>query len=150
MESIYGILLTLHNWPRWGVLQAAVAALVSAWSGWLGKRDYTSTDRTLGMFFTIVLDIQLLLGIILYFVSPLIQGVLSDFGSAMSVPELRFFGLEHVFYMVIAVIAAHVGSAMAKRANEPQKKFMRSALWFTLAVVIILIAIPWSRPLFRI
>lgn len=148
--TISDILLLLHNWFRWVVIIVAILAVVSAWIGWLGRREYRSQDRKLGMFFSIALDIQLLLGVILYFISPLVQGVLANFKGAMANQELRFFGLEHVFYMVIAAVTVHVGSILVKKADTAPAKFRRAALWFTITLAIILIGIPWWRPLFRL
>lgn len=147
---MYDILLIIHNWFRWVVLILGIVAAVMAWSGWLGKRTYRESDRKIGSFFGISLDIQLLLGVILYFVSPLVAGVLANFSGSMSNSELRFIGLEHVFYMVVAVVCAHLGSILSRRAATDQAKFRRAALWFTVVLAIILLGIPWWRPLLRI
>ena len=62
--------------------------------------------------------------------------------------QLRFFGVEHAFMMIVAVILAHVGSVMVKRAAESRSKYIRSAIWFTISTLVVLVAIPWWRPLF--
>jgi uncharacterized membrane protein YozB (DUF420 family) len=145
---MYSALLALHNLLRWIVILLAVLALVQAYRGWLGKRAWSETDRKTGLFFGMALDIQLLVGLILYFfLSPTTRAVLQNFGRAMSDPNLRFFGLEHFFYMLIAVILVHIGTARAKRAELPEIKHRNAAIFYTLAVIIILIAIPWWRPL---
>ena len=66
----------------------------------------------------------------------------------MSDPQARFFGLEHILYMIAAVALVHVGTAMARKAKEPVDKHRAAAIWYTLAAVILVIAIPWWRPLF--
>ncbi len=145
------LLLTLHSLVRWLVVIAAIAAVIQAWTGWLGKRPWTPLADRLGLIFTVSLDVQLLLGLILYFVSPLIQTAFADFGQAMATPGLRFFAVEHVALMVIAVIVAHVGRTLSKRAEAAETKYKWAALLFTLAVVLVLVAIPWqTRPLFRL
>lgn len=147
---MYDILLVVHNWFRWVVLILGFIAVLNALFGWIGKREWVNRDRVLGSLFGGALDLQLLFGIILYFISPITQAALANFGNAMRVPELRFFGLEHLFYMVIAVVAVHLGSILARRAPADSAKHRRAALWYLFAIILILIAIPWSRPLFRV
>jgi uncharacterized membrane protein YozB (DUF420 family) len=145
---MYTFILAVHNILRWIVLILAVLALVRAYSGWFGRREWTDTDRKVGSFFGVSLDVQLLLGLILYFaLSPITRGAFQDFGAAMANDAARFFALEHVLYMVLAVVFAHVGSVFSRRATEDVNKHRRAAIWFTLAVLVILIGIPWFRPL---
>lgn len=145
---MYSFVLAVHNILRWIVLIILIIALVRAFWGWFGKREWDSTDTRVGRFYSISLDIQFLLGIILYFfLSDLTKVVMSNFSAAMSAQEPRFFGIEHVFYMVLAVILAHVGVAAAKRAEESVKKYRRTAIWFSLSLVVILLGMPWFRPL---
>jgi uncharacterized membrane protein YozB (DUF420 family) len=145
---MYTFVLAVHNILRWIVLFLLILALVRAFRGWFGKRDWTSTDRRAGTFYSVALDIQLLLGLILYFVlSPITRIALSDFGSALANTDLRFFVFEHVLMMILAVILAHVGVATAKRAAEPALKHRRSAIWFSLSLIAILLGMPWFRPL---
>jgi hypothetical protein len=146
--EMYLSLLFIHNILRWLVIILAILALYSAYKGWIGKRDWKNSDRLIGLFFTISLDIQLLLGIILYlFLSPLTQEALRNFGQAMAVDELRFFALEHAFYMLLAVIFAHVGNILAKKAPQAIVKHRRAAIWFTAAVIVLILGMPWWRPL---
>lgn len=145
---MYPYVLALHNLMRWVFLILAVVAAVRAFMGWLGKREWTETDRKVGSFTGIAGDIQLLLGLLLYFIlSPITTAALRDFGAAMSSPEMRFFAVEHVLYMVLAVVSAHLGSILARKAQDPSSKFKRAALWFTLTVLFVLLGMPWMRPL---
>ena len=146
---MYEIVLAIHNILRWIALILAIVAAVSALIGWLGKREWSERDRKFGTYLTIALDTQLLLGLILYFfLSPLTKTALQDFGAAMGVADLRFFGLEHALYMVAAVVFAHLGNALSKKAIDTQAKFMRAAIFYGLALVLILLGMPWGRPLF--
>ncbi len=145
---MYNFVLAVHNVLRWIVLIFLIIALVRAYWGWFGRREWTQTDTRMGRFYSISLDIQFLLGLILYFfLSPLTKTVFSNFGAAMSAPELRFFGIEHILYMILAIILAHVGVATARRVEEPVAKHRRSAIWFSLSFVAILLGMPWFRPL---
>jgi hypothetical protein len=145
---MYPAVLAIHNLLRWVVLLLAILALARAYMGWFGKREWTGLDRRVGLFFSISLDVQLLLGLILYFaLSPLTQIAFRDFGAAMANPELRFFVLEHFFYMILAVVFVHVGAVLSRRAIEAVAKHRRAAIWFSLTVLALIIGMPWWRPL---
>lgn len=151
---LYSILLPLHNILRWIVLIAALFAIFRAFAGWLGKKDWTRTDDKAGMWFTMVMDIQVLAGLILYFLSPLTQSALQNFGGAMSNAVARFFAVEHILLMVVAAAAAHMGRAFSRKASGSLSKHKRAAIWFVLALLLVLVAIPWpfsvaARPWIR-
>jgi hypothetical protein len=139
---MYPFILITHSWLRWVVLIVAVAAAGKALAGWLGKRDWTALDDRLGLVFTIGLDLQFLVGLILYIVSPLTQAAVQNFGAAMANSVLRFFSLEHVVLMVVAIALAHVGRALAQKATGIARH-RRAAIFYGLALLVILSAIPW-------
>jgi hypothetical protein len=146
----YTFALATHNIFRWVVLAAALFALIRVWSGWLGKRNWTATDDKARTFFTIGMDIQFLIGLILYFVlSPFTRSAMGDFGGAMKNPDLRYFAVEHLITMLLAVVLVHVGGAGIKKASDPIIKHKKGVIFFTIAVVLILIRTPWFRPMFR-
>lgn len=144
---MYPFVLGLHNIIRWAVLILGLLAIVRAFLGWTGKKPWTGLDNRLGLFFTISLDVQLLLGLLLYGVlSPITTGAFADFGAAMSDPSARFWLVEHIFTMVVAVVLAHVGRSLSKKAPTDVAKHQRAAIFFTLALLLVLAGIPWSRP----
>lgn len=148
MNMFYPIVLWIHNAVRWFILILGIIALIRAYYGWFGKRDWSMIDRKVGIFFTSTLDLQLLLGLLLYFfLSPITKSAFKDFGGGMSNPQARFFILEHALYMVVAVVLAHIGSALAKRADQALIRHRRTALWFSLSLLAILVGMPWARPL---
>ena len=155
MESLYGIFLSLHSLIRWPVVIFALLAVVRAMAGWLGNRPWTELDRKSGLWFTIAMDTQVLIGLILYFfLSPITTTAMQNFGGAMSNASVRYFAVEHLVMMLIAVALAHVGSARAKKAATDQAKHRNAAIWFGLAIILVLAAIPWpfleaGRPLIR-
>ena len=150
---LYNVVLELHSIFRWIVILTALFALIRAVTGLSFNRGYMAMDNRAGLWYTMALDIQVLLGIILYFfLSPTTTLALQNFGSVMSSNTGRFFSLEHVVMMVIAVVVAHVGRSLAQRAPTPAQKHRRSLIWFTISLLIILAAIPWpflsyGRPL---
>lgn len=147
---MYEFILALHNITRWAVLIFGILVAARAWLGWLGRREWAPGDRRWGTFFSISLDIQFLLGLILYFfLSPITRAALSNFGAAMGSADLRFFAVEHLLFMVVAVVFGHVGTALSRRAENSTAKYRNAAIWFTLALLLILLGIPWGRPLLR-
>ena len=148
------LVLVLHNLLRWAVLLFGLWTLLNAITGVFGKRKYTSTDNKSNLFFMISCDIQLLLGLILYFSNSWFDR-LKDLGNNMKEPYNRFFTMEHMSMMVIAWILVHVGRASVKRANTDGAKHTRMLLFFGIAILLILAAIPWpfreiiAKPYFR-
>jgi uncharacterized membrane protein YozB (DUF420 family) len=148
---VYPFVLTLHSLTRWAVVVLGVAALATALLGWFGKKPWNERDRKIGSFLAISMDIQLLLGLLLYGVlSPVTQRAFSDFGGAMRDRELRFWAVEHIFLMVVAVVLVHVGQVVSKRAPNDTARYRRLAIFFGLTILCVFLAIPWdSRPLLR-
>ena len=149
---MYGFLVDVHNIVRWAVVVLGLIAVVRAFWGWLGKREWTEAERKIGIFFTSAVDVQLLLGVILYFgFSNWALKAILDKGMAfvMGEAQYRFFAIEHAFLMLLGVVFAHLGSMLPKKADESASKYKRAALWFTLALLVILAGVPWTtRPLF--
>lgn len=142
-------LLHIHGILRWLILISALVAIIFAYSGWFTQRSWKKTDNLWGTLLMIFTDLQLLIGLLLYFIfSPLVQAAFGNFGEAMKTPELRFYAVEHFFMMVVAIVLIHVGRAKAKKTTDPVKKHRVSALFYTLALIVMLAAIPWSRGLF--
>lgn len=152
---MYPFVLTIHNILRWLVVITAVLALVRMWAGWLGKKKWTRADDRAGMLFTMMMDLQILVGLILFFFfSPTTLSLLGG-SASMSSPLVRYFAAEHLTMMVLAVVLAHVGRSLSKKAADDGRKFRRAAIWFTIAVLLILAAIPWpfmpiARPWLRL
>jgi heme A synthase len=150
---MYSTVLTIHSWLRWVAIAAAVVATLSALA--TRTRSESPADRW-GLFAMIALDIQLLVGLILYFaLSPFTDRALRDFSAAMQNPQLRFWAVEHITAMFGAVILAHVGRLLARKARTPDSKRLRLLVCFGLATVLMLLATPWpgmanGRPLFRL
>lgn len=148
------IVLILHNLLRWLVLLFGLLTLINGISGVASKRNYTSADSRNNLLFMISCDIQLLLGLVLYFTRGWSDN-LKNMSAAMKEPATRFFTMEHGVMMIIALILVHVGRVLVKKAATPAAKHKRTLLFFGLAIVLILAAIPWpfreaiARPLLR-
>ncbi len=145
---MYPYVLGLHNIVRWLVLIAGVWAVVLCWRGWLGRRQWTAAEARATRAFVAVLDVQFLLGLLLFAVfSPLTRQAFRDLGGAMSDAPVRYFLLEHPLIMVAAIAAAHVGAVRVRRAASDAERFQQASIMFGLSLAAIAGFIPWARPL---
>lgn len=128
------VLLVLHNLVRWVVIILAILALVRAYRGWLSSQAWSPRDRQIGVFFTSALDTQMLLGLLLI--------VFVGFSN------LDDFLIHHIIPMIVAIAIAHIGSVRAQKAPDDPVKYRMAALFYSVAVLIILVSIPWGKPLF--
>ena len=148
---MYEIVLSLHNVLRWLVLVAGVLAVFGAVAGWTGARAWTPSSAGAGRLFTISLDVQFLLGILLYaMLSPVTRAAFADMGGAMGDREVRFFVAEHVLLMLLAVVAAHVGTAKARAQADDVVRYRNMAIWYGLSLLLMLGGMPWFRPMLRL
>lgn len=152
---MYSTLLALHSLVRWLVLVSLLYGIYRAYSGWIAKKDFSSLDNAVRHWTATLSHIQLVAGLLLYYVSPIVEYFLHNYKDAVHNREIRFFGMEHILMMLIAITVITVGSAKAKRRHTDIEKFKSMAIWFTIGLVIILFSIPWkfsplvSRPYFR-
>ncbi len=152
---MYLTVLFVHSWLRWAVILLGLVAILRAIHGSSTRRAWLSADDRVWMLFIIVLDIQLLLGLLMYFaLSPITKAALADFGGAMSNSALRYWAVEHVFGMVVGVFLAHRGRARVRAIPDAGRKHKVAAVFLILAMLAILASIPWpgmpnGRPLVR-
>ncbi len=150
---MYAALLLLHSWIRWLALAAGVLATVSAVRG-VSAQDARS-DRW-GLVLTIAMDLQLVIGLLLYFgVSPVMESIRANFAAAMPNPQLRFWAVEHLAGMLIALVLVHVGRVLSRKAGSAGARRKRQMICYGLATVIMLLSVPWpgtaaGRPFFRL
>ena len=150
---MYATVLLLHSWLRWLAVVAGFGATLAA----IGK-DSRSVRRaeSWGLIFMIALDVQVLLGLLLYgTLSPFTSQAMSDFGAAMRDPVLRYWAVEHFTMMLAAAILVHVGRVLARKTASIEQKRTRLLICFALALLVMLAGIPWQgmsigRPLFRL
>lgn len=144
---MHELVLVLHSWVRWVAIVAGVIATASAFTS---SSSAAGSNRS-GLIFTIALDIQFLLGLILL----LTLNVFADFGATMRDPIARFYAVEHETMMIIAIALAHVGRVLARKAATPAAARTRMLICFGLATVLLIVGTPWpgmrdNRPLFRL
>lgn len=155
MNSLYNFTLLVHSWNRWIILLAGLAVIILAIKGLAGKGQFASVHRKSSLIFISSLHLQLLIGLLLYFVlSPFTMQALSDFGAAMKDSTLRYWAVEHSVVNILAIAIAQVGSILAKRKTTDQAKFKTTLIWTAVAYILILAMIPMgmmgeARPWFR-
>jgi hypothetical protein len=155
LSYIYTLVLLAHSWVRWAVVLAGLIAVARAAVGWFGGRPWTTADDKAGAWFARTLDIQFLLGLLLYVVlSPITWAAFRDFGGAMGNAGLRFWAVEHIFGVLLGIALAHVGVARVRRLPADARRHRVATIFFLLAMIAILASVPWpgtpnGRPLFR-
>lgn len=117
-----------------------VIAVINAFMGMSANKEFKDKDKKLGLFALIFTHTQLLLGLILYFVSPMVQG----FGVAMKDSTLRLYALEHPLINIIAIVLITIGWSKHKKDGDSKTKFKRFAIFYTLGLILILSRIPWK------
>ncbi|SHG70569.1 cytochrome B [Pedobacter caeni] len=127
--NFYQILRSAHSGWRYLVLILLVLAIIQALAGWLGKKPYTEGNRKLNVFTLIFTHVQILFGLILYFLSPLVEA------------GIRYWKMEHIGMMIFAAVLITVGNARSKRIDDPAGKHRTIALYFGLGLVVIVAAI---------
>jgi hypothetical protein len=149
---MYTAFLVLHSWLRWLALGAGVAATAAAIGG---DRGSAAAPNRWGLIFLIAMDLQLVIGLLLYFVvSPTMEAIRANMGEAMRSAQLRFFAVEHLSGMLVALVLVHAGRVLARRAATPAARRRRELICYGLATLIMLLSIPWpglpyGRPLLR-
>ena len=128
--------------------------MLNSLSGIFGNRKFTTGDNLSNLFFMICCDVQLIFGLVLYFGNSWFDR-LKDLGNNMKDPNNRFFTMEHWTMMILAWILVHIGRTSVKKAGTDAQKYKKMLLFFGIALLIILAAIPWpfreaiARPLLR-
>lgn len=141
---MYSILQPAHSWIAYIALALLLIASLNGIFGLISKRPFKASDRQIGLMALIFTHIQLLIGLILYFVSQ--KGFLAfETGSAMSNGALRLTAVEHPLINIIAIILITIGWSKHKKKTEDTAKFKSFAVFYTLGLILILSRIPWSN-----
>ena len=152
---MYQALTFLHSTFRWLVLLSLFYSIFRAYKGYFSNKKFSKTNNAVRHWTATIAHIQLVLGITLYSQSPIIKYFWKNFDEAKESFDLIFFGLIHIFMMLLSIILITIGSSISKRKTTDKEKFKTMLIYFSIALLIILIAIPWpfsplaNRPYFR-
>lgn len=154
-SDLYSLVVVFHSWLRWAVVVLGVVLLVRTFRGARAKRTWTAGDELAHKAFLRTVDVQFVLGVLLYaFLSPLSRAFLAQGGAAMKDATLRFFGVEHAFGMLLAIALLHIGRGRSRKADSDAIRHKRAFTFSLLGFLVILASIPWpfvkaARPLAR-
>lgn len=142
---MYSLLKNIHSYWAYLVLLILILGILNAIAGKIKGKDFESKDLRLSLFGLIFSHIQLLIGLILYFVSPWFSQW-SDLGvkGVMNDAQARLYLVEHPFTNILAIVLITMGWSLHKRQSDPGKKFLRIALFFGLGLLLLLSRIPWD------
>jgi glucose uptake protein GlcU len=134
---MYPGLVHAHSGLRWIALVLLIAAVITAISKWQGRSGYTDGNRKLYLFTLIAVHTQLLIGLLLFFISPKV-----DF-SQMSDKLYRFYTAEHTVGMLVAIVLVTIGYSKSKRADDATTKQRLIGIFYGIGLLLILASIPW-------
>ncbi|MFN0214521.1 MAG: cytochrome B [Saprospiraceae bacterium] len=130
---MHPIINALHSYNRYLILAALVFVLYRSWSGWMGKKPFEKADNTASLVLLILAHTQLLLGLVQYFVT----SAYTTGGLPVSDPWVRYFKMEHISGMILAIVLIQLGRTFAKKATTDEAKHKKLAIYTTIATVLI-------------
>ncbi|WP_435353292.1 hypothetical protein [Emticicia sp. SJ17W-69] len=141
---MYSIIQPIHSYLAFAALFLLGFATINGILGSNSEKAFESKDANINKFALIATHTMFLLGLILLFVSPIAQSAFADMKAAMKDSDVRKAVVEHPFVNIIAVILVTIGNARVKRAVGNGRKFKQTAIFFGIALLLILSRIPWG------
>ena len=141
---MYIYLKTVHSYWAFFVLFILVTVIINAFIGRYMGKEFSTKDLRISLFGLIFSHIQLLIGLILYFVSPWFDQWAAIGMGVMKDAQARLYLVEHPITNILAIVLITIGWSMHKRQSESSKKFLRIILFYSLGLLLLLSRIPWS------
>ena len=142
---MYSTVYFLHSWWAYLVLLVLLIAAINSLVGFFSKKEYGANDFRIALFTLIVSHLQVLIGLVLYFVAPYFRAFSEvGMGGVMKDSTLRLYLVEHPLIMLISVILITIGYSKHKKKLTSKPKFKMLAIFYTLALILVLSRIPWS------
>jgi Na+/H+-dicarboxylate symporter len=135
----------IHSYWAYLVLAILIFAVVNAIIGFTQKKQFTDKDVRIGLFTLIVAHIQLLIGLVWYFMSPWYEMLKTDAASVMKDKAARLLAVEHPIMMILAIVFITIGWSKHKKKTKDAAKFKTFAIFYGIALLLILSKIPWSN-----
>ncbi len=148
MEPLFNKIVFLHSYFRWLVLVSLLFTFYKIATAYREKQSFGPTEKKFHLVSMILMDIQFLIGMILYFQSPLVKALFADFKTGVKEKEIRFFGMEHLFSMILVLVVIHIANVFSKKEIDPALKIRKMFFFYLGILVILLSGIPWFRPAF--
>jgi len=142
---MYTALLYLHSILRWVILVLGIVAVFKSYSGMTAGKPFSAGDRKVGLFLMIAAHTTLLVGLYLWLTGPWGLANIRNlgFGEVMKDRVYRFYAVEHLVGMLIAIILITLGRGAAKKPISDRAKHKRTFWFILVALVIILATVPW-------
>lgn len=128
-----------HSGLRWVLLLLFIGALVHAFSSWKQGKKYGAKSKLLNLVTMAVMHTQVLIGLILYFISPMVQ--FNEY--TMKNDVARFFAIEHILGMLLAAVLMTIGRKRAQESTKDAAKHRKIFIWYLITLIIVLASIPW-------
>jgi hypothetical protein len=135
----------IHSYWAYIVLLLLVVAVINSVRGILQKKEFSDADLRIGLFALIVSHIQLLIGFGWYFMSPWFKALKTNGAEVMSDKGVRLLAVEHPMTMIFAIVLITIGWSKHKKKTDSLAKFKTIAIFYGLALLLILSRIPWNN-----
>lgn len=135
------MLQTIHSTLAYAVLAVLLLATINAFLGLSSKRNFKKSDRSLSLIGLILSHIQLVVGLVLWFVSPIGKAAMGQMSNA----ALRLTAMEHPLINIIAIALITIGWSKHKKEESSNGKFKKIGIFYALGLLLILSRIPWSN-----
>jgi cytochrome bd-type quinol oxidase subunit 2 len=142
--TLYKFTLLLHSGFRYVVMVLLLLAILQSFAGWLSKKEYTEGNRKLNLSALISAHTQLLIGLALYFISPFVVFAKETMHEATA----RYWTVEHISMMIFAIVLITIGHSKSKKESLPESKHRTIAIFYTLAIIVVVVAIVQSKRAF--
>jgi len=139
---LYSAIKSFHTGGAFFLLLFFILSIVFNAYAWLKKKPFTLQNKTYALYGLVSIHIQFLLGLALYFLSPL--GMSNVSGAAMKNSHFRFYILEHPLVMIIAIALVTIGYSKAKRLTIDAAKYKTMVLFYSIGLILILSRFPWG------
>jgi len=139
---MHNFFVQFHSGIRWLILLAAIIVVVKSLIGLFAGGNYSKFDKIMAISFTMFMRVQFVLGVVLYF---FLSPYTSKFTFNMSDATERFWSVEHILLMFLAIGAAEIGSKKSGKTDDARMKFKFQAIFFGISLLLILAGIPWGR-----
>lgn len=143
MSAMLALAVSVHSLLRWVVLILGVLAVLRAVMSRASGRPWMPVDARAGLLFSLTLDLQFLVGLVLFLKSPITVMGIHELGVTMTSRVLRFFTIEHPIMMLAAIVMVHVGRTRIRRAATDAQRHRRALVFFGLGLLLIVAGIPW-------
>ncbi len=133
----------LHSYLPYLILALLIMSVAVFLSKWAQKKSFTKGDKSMAFVTLILAHLQFAIGLALYFISPITKAAFNS-GEMMSNSTYRFYAIEHIAIMILAIALVTIGYSRAKRHTDPVKKFRTLSVFYLSGLILALLRIPWD------